>query len=65
MSRLLVALLTIVAALPGLAVADSPGAAGRVSVVYENPEKFTDVKDTASRGASSAKASAPWATSCS
>ena len=45
--RLLVVLLAIVAALPGLAVADSPGAAGRVSVVYENPEKFTDVKDTA------------------
>ena len=44
---LLAVLLATLAALPGPASADSPSSRASVSVVYENPEKFTDVKDTA------------------
>jgi hypothetical protein len=45
--RGLAVLTAAVVLLPGLAHAGSPGPAGRVSVVYEHPEQFTDVKDTA------------------
>jgi DUF3016 family protein len=45
--RVLTVLTAAVVLLPGLAHAGSSAPAGRVSVVYEHPEKFTDVKDTA------------------
>jgi hypothetical protein len=45
--RVLAVLTAAVVLLPGLAHAGSPAPAGRVSVVYEHPEQFTDVKDTA------------------